>query len=52
MKAVMNVILFSALITGSATAFSGWNPDEAEEYDAKAQEAIATFKEKDPSVSI
>ena len=50
MKAVMNVILFSALITGSATAFSGWNPDEAEEYDAKAQEAIATFKEKDPSV--
>ena len=27
-----------------------WDPDEVEEYDAKAQEAIAEFKEKDPSV--
>ena len=50
MKAVMNLILLSALITGSAAAFGGWNPDEAKEYDAKAQEAIATFKEKDSSV--
>ena len=27
-----------------------WDPREADEYDAKAQEAIAAFKEKDPSV--
>jgi len=27
-----------------------WDPDEVEEYDAKAQVAIAEFKEKDPSV--
>ena len=27
-----------------------WDPEEVEEYDAKAQEAIAEFKEKDPSV--
>lgn len=50
MKVTVRLILFLALIFGSATAFSGWNPSEAEEYDAKAQEAIAVFKEKDPSV--
>ena len=27
-----------------------WDPEEVEEYDAKAQEAIAEFKEKDASV--
>lgn len=27
-----------------------WDPDEVKEYDAKAQEAIATFKENDPSI--
>lgn len=27
-----------------------WDPDEAAEYEAKAQQAIATFKEKDPSI--
>ena len=39
-----------ALILGSATAFASWDSDEADEYDAKAQEAIAAFLEKDPSV--
>jgi len=28
-----------------------WDPDEAAEYEAKAQEAIAQFKEKDPSIT-
>ena len=50
MKATLNFVLSLALIFGSATAFAGWDPDEAEEYDAKAQEAIAAFLEKDPSV--
>ena len=50
MKAALNLVLSLALVIGSATAFAGWDPDEAEEYDAKAQEAIATFLEKDPPV--
>jgi len=50
MKATLNLVLSLALVLGSATAFAGWDPDEAEEYDAKAQEAIAAFLEKDPSV--
>ena len=33
-----------------ATTSWAWDPDEIEEYDAKAQEAIAEFKKKDPSV--
>ena len=49
MKAILNLVLALALLAGSATAF-GWDPDEAEEYAAKAQEAIAAFKESDPSV--
>jgi lipid-binding SYLF domain-containing protein len=40
-----------ALVAVSATAVAAWDPDEVKEYDAKAKEAIATFKEKDPSVS-
>ena len=27
-----------------------WDPNEADEYHAKAQEAITAFKEKDPSI--
>ena len=50
MKAVLTLALSLALIFGSATAFGGWNPDEAKEYDEKAQEAIATFKEEDSSI--
>ena len=50
MKKTLALITSLALIAASATAFAGWDPDEAKEYDAKAQEAIATFKDKDPSV--
>ena len=50
MRAALNLVLSLALVLGSATAFASWDPDEAEEYDAKAQEAIAAFLEKDPSV--
>ncbi len=50
MKATFTFILSLALGLGSATAFAGWDPDEAEEYHAKAQEAKAEFLEIDPSV--
>jgi lipid-binding SYLF domain-containing protein len=50
MKTALNLIMSLALILGSATAFASWDSDEADEYDAKAQEAIAAFLEKDPSV--
>jgi len=40
-----------ALASFALTATSwAWDADEAEEYHAKAQEAIAAFKEKDPSI--
>ena len=51
MKNILTSILSLALVLGSAMAFAGWDPDEVEEYDAKAQEAIAAFNEKDPSIS-
>ena len=38
------------LVVASATVFAGWDPDEVEEYDAKSQAAVATFKESDPSI--
>jgi len=41
------VALATLALAGSAWA---WDPAEAEEYDAKAQEAIAVFKEKDPTI--
>ena len=50
MKTVLKLALSLALILGSATAFGDWDADEAIEYDEKAQEAIATFKESDPSI--
>ena len=50
MKAVLSLTLSLALVFASATALSKWDPEEAEEYDAKAQEAKAAFLEKDPSV--
>ncbi len=49
MKKVLTLIASLALVAASATAF-GWDPDEVEEYDAKAKEAVAAFKENDPSV--
>ncbi len=44
---VAAVALWSFVLAATSWA---WDPAEAEEYDAKAQEAIATFKEKDPSI--
>jgi lipid-binding SYLF domain-containing protein len=39
--------MLSFMLTATSWA---WDPDEAEEYHAKAQEAIATFKENDPTI--
>ncbi len=50
MRAVLSSLLSLALVFASTTAFSGWDPDEAKEYDAKAQEAKAEFLKKDSSV--
>ena len=45
------IIVGLALTSFALTATSwAWDPNEAEEYHAKAQEAIATFKEKDPTI--
>jgi lipid-binding SYLF domain-containing protein len=45
------IIAGLALMSFALTATSwAWDPNEAEEYHAKAQEAIATFKEKDPTI--
>ncbi len=47
-KLIIAGLAFSSFVL-AATSWA-WDPAEAEEYDAKAQEAIATFKEKDPSI--
>ena len=49
MKAWTKAWLAVATLLLVSTSWA-WDPDEVEEYDAKAQEAIAEFKEKDPSV--
>ena len=49
MKKILTLVTTLALVAASATAF-GWDPDEVQEYDAKAKEAIAAFKDNDPSV--
>ncbi len=51
MRKLITLLASAALVAVSATALAGWDPDEVQEYDAKAKEAIASFKEKDPSVS-
>ena len=43
-------MLSLVLLASSATAFGSWDPAEVQDRDAKAQEAIATFKESDPSI--
>ena len=50
MKKVFTLLASVSLVLVSAAAFAGWDPDEVTEYDAKSQEAIAVYKEKDPSV--
>jgi lipid-binding SYLF domain-containing protein len=51
MKRLLTLLTSMALVAASATAVAAWDPDELKEYDAKSQEAIAAFKEADPSVS-
>ena len=50
MKAILKLILPLALLASSATVFGSWDPTEVQDRDAKAQEAIATFLESDPSI--
>ena len=50
MKKALFSIFPLCLVLTSATAFADWDADEAKEYDEKAQEALAEFKEKDPNV--
>ena len=46
-RIVVGLILASFVLAVTSWA---WDPAEADEYHAKAQEAIATFNEKDPSI--
>lgn len=50
MKKIVLSVVFAGITCAAPLAF-GWDPGEVEEHDAKAQEAIAAFKEKDSSVS-
>ncbi len=50
MRKLLTTFVTLALVAGFATAIAGWDPEEVQEYDAKAQAAIATFKEKDPTI--
>lgn len=49
MKKVLSAITAFAIAGASVSAF-GWDPGEVDEYDGKSQEAIAAFKEADPSI--
>ncbi len=50
MKAWTKVWLALGALLLVSTSWASWDADEAEEYAAKAQEVIAKFKKKDPSV--
>jgi len=50
MKKALFSALWLAIALGSSTASAKWDPDEAKEYDEKAQVALTEFKEKDPKV--
>ena len=50
MKKALFTALWLAIALGSSTASAKWDPDEAKEYDEKAQVALTEFKEKDPKV--
>ena len=47
-KLILTGLAVSSFVL-AATSWA-WDPAEADEYDAKSQEAIAVFKEKDPSI--
>jgi lipid-binding SYLF domain-containing protein len=50
MKKILISVLSFAIAVAATTAFAGWDVDEADEYDEKAQVALTEFKEKDPKV--
>jgi lipid-binding SYLF domain-containing protein len=50
MKAWTKAWLALGALLFVSTVWASWDADEAKEYEAKAQEAIAEFKEKDPSI--
>lgn len=50
MKKVLITGVSVAIAFVSAASFSAWDPNEVEEYDAKSQEALAAFKEKDSGI--
>ncbi len=47
-KLLLMILTITAM--GWMTANAAWNPDEAEEYDAKAQVALDEFKANDPKI--
>jgi len=49
MMKIFGSVLMVAIVCGSSAAF-GWDPREVDKRDAEAQVAIATLKEKDPSM--
>lgn len=51
MRKILTFMMSMTLVATSAMAVAAWDPDEDKELNAKAQEAIASFKENDPSVS-
>ena len=51
MKKTLLTAVVGLAVGIAANSFAGWDPDEAKEYHEKSQKAIATFKEKEPSVS-
>jgi len=44
------LLILTVAAMGGVTANAAWNPNEAEEQDAKAQEALTAFREKDPKI--
>lgn len=50
MKKFLISILSLAVAVSATTTFAGWDKDDVAEYDAKAQEALTSFKEKNDKV--
>jgi len=50
MKKILISVLSLTIAVAATTVFAGWDVDEANEYDEKAQVALTEFEEKDPKV--
>jgi len=48
-KALISMVSLTITLA-TATTLAAWNPTEVEEYDEKAQVALASFKEVDPKI--